>query len=146
MLSTDHQLGIGRQNSSSNHLGLPFDYITIYLKKYKREVHWMGGNHIFTPPCAMASSAMGSIWGLRFLPTTHAKSNAFMIFMCHVVFYACFIVTLRLQLMQWHTSGGYVTAVDAVTNAPDEPWLFWFWEKPEAPKLSSMPGQRWCRF
>ena len=86
------------------------------------------------PPRVMVSSAMGlNLEVFGYLPTTHTKANskqnALTIFACCMAFNDC----LHAQ-----------TAVHA-GNAPDEQRLFWLRENLKTPKLSLMPGSRWCR-
>ena len=84
------------------------------------------------PPCVTASSAMGLNLGVfRFLPTTHAKSNA-------------------KQMRSWFSRATWLltcdwlhaqTAVHAGNyNAPVGPQLFWLREKPEDPQIEPHVG------
>ena len=62
-----------------------------------------------------------------FLPTKHAKTNA---------------KEMRLRSLRAvrHFMRAYLhaqTSVDALTYAPDKPWLFWLREKPEDPHFKT---------
>ena len=100
------------------------DMIVLYPQIYKCD---------HRQPRVMALSAMGLNLGVfGSLPTMHAKNkknpttNAFMIFApCGVL--RVFVFMLKLQYMQ-------------VTYAPDEPRLFWLWEKLKDPQFEPHDG------